>query len=168
MEKHQKISLIIPSLFIAGFGLFACKNDVQESQSQKLTGEDVTTVVGIASVLYQYDIFGELRGLNQINEGDCSGKEEFVNTYNVSTNIDYVLRIEAVLSGGSIPLVFTGDIAKISENDNYKVTYCDKFDRTSYNIRFFNPGNYRINVTVKSFTDKFDMIVESPESITNL
>ncbi len=145
-----KTLLLVSFLFTA----VSCGNSTNDDSERQ--GGDTAHLVGIQLKLCEMGEEEKLKGLPQYNFGDCTGKEEFVPLYRVAVNTPYYLLIDPVLSGGSKIFVFSGDVAKIEENDAYTVNFYEEYKLTAYKLIFNASGTYRVKVTVESFAESFD------------
>lgn len=159
--KSKKVLLAISTFTLGSFGLFSCSKKEDENT---LTGGDQSKCIGISSYLYSYEEDGTFEPLPQHNAGDCTGKEETIYLFRVLPNVDYLLMISPILSGGSKLMVIVGDAVTISKNDNYEVTFYKDRNETSYNVKFLKEGNYHLDISFKEFTDQIDVEVVSNNS----
>ncbi len=156
--ENKKLLLTVSASILGSFGLFSCSNKEDENQ---LIGGQPAKCIGIESCLYTYGKEGKFEPLPRYNFGESNTEEKTVYLFKVTQNVDYLLIISPILTGGSIPMLITGDSVTISKNDDYEVSFCEDYDESSYNVKFLKEGEYQLDISFLNFTDKIKVEVVS-------
>ncbi len=161
MRPMKKKTLLLHSSLVLLTLLSSCSSS---GELEPKPGGGESKMTGISSYLYEKKEDGELIGMTQCNSPDCSGEERFVNLFVPLLNKDYYILIYPVLSESSKSLMLVGDQAKVAENEAYTVSFYEEMDQTAYKISFGKVGRYRVNITLGSFSDCFDVVTEEESS----
>ncbi len=149
MKTLLKLSIVVMSLV----SLLGC------SSSDDLVidlGENEPSIVGISDFIYEVN-GDEYIPAQQINFGDCSGKEKFYNVFRLDFDKEYVIRIYLEFIGGSKAIDLLADAVTfdsgLNENIVIEPLSDEEYARPIFKLNFINIGQYEIRYSALNFTN---------------